>query len=207
MSRQTVARKLEVSTRDRILNAAVTRFSRYSYEETGLRDIAADVGVDVSYVHRCFGSKKQLFTEAVQAAIQPLHFPAGDTRTLARSVARQFLTREAARARGNVAPLDIIVRSLASPEASRVVRDFILKDFVNPLAERLGQVETDNVTLVVAFLAGVSILRNVLRVSPLLKAEPDEFETLIADAVEQMMKADPASQRKDASGRSRRSLR
>ena len=78
---------------------------------------------------------------------------------------------------------------------------------MSPLAERLGQVQTDNIALVVAFLAGVSILRNVLRVSPLLKAEPDEFETLIADAVEQMMKAAPASQRKDASGRSRRSRR
>jgi AcrR family transcriptional regulator len=46
-----------VATRDRILNAAMERFSRTSYEQTGLRDIAADVGVDVAYVHRCFARK------------------------------------------------------------------------------------------------------------------------------------------------------
>ena len=37
----------EDTTRERILKAAILRFSTHSYEETGLRDIAADVGVDI----------------------------------------------------------------------------------------------------------------------------------------------------------------
>jgi AcrR family transcriptional regulator len=36
------ARQPALSTRDRILHAAILRFSSHSYEETGLRDIAAD---------------------------------------------------------------------------------------------------------------------------------------------------------------------
>lgn len=40
------------TTRERILKAAILRFSAHSYDNTGLRDIAADVGVDMAYVHR-----------------------------------------------------------------------------------------------------------------------------------------------------------
>ena len=61
----------EDTTRERILKAAMLRFSTYSYEETGLRDIATDVGVDTAYVHRSFGSKEKLFREAVDAIVRP----------------------------------------------------------------------------------------------------------------------------------------
>ncbi|MGD9741085.1 MAG: TetR/AcrR family transcriptional regulator [Dongiaceae bacterium] len=58
------------ATRRRIPKAAIGRFSRHSYEETGLRDIAAGAEVDVAFVHRSFGSKERLLTEAVRAAFQ-----------------------------------------------------------------------------------------------------------------------------------------
>ena len=58
-------------TRERILEAAIEHFSRRSYEETGLREIASAAQVDVAYVHRCFGSKKRLFADAVSAAVRP----------------------------------------------------------------------------------------------------------------------------------------
>ncbi len=56
------------TTWQHILEAATVRFAHYSYEDTRLRDIAADVDVDVAFVHRSFGSKAQLFSEAVNAA-------------------------------------------------------------------------------------------------------------------------------------------
>ena len=59
-----------VATRDRTLNAAVLRFPRHFYDEIGLRDVAAGVGIDASYVHNCFGSKESLFTEVLAATIQ-----------------------------------------------------------------------------------------------------------------------------------------
>ncbi len=64
------------TTRDRILKAAILRFSTHSYDHTGLRDIAADVGVDMAYVHRSFGSKEKLFYEAVKASdLAPKFYP------------------------------------------------------------------------------------------------------------------------------------
>lgn len=79
-------------TRERILKAAILRFSTHSYEATGLRDLAADVGVDVAYVHRCFGSKEKLFREALKASMKPerLFGEEGDMATfLAREMMRE----------------------------------------------------------------------------------------------------------------------
>lgn len=179
----------KIATRDRILNAAVLRFSSYSYEQTGLRDIAADVGIDVSYVHRCFGSKEQLFAEAVEATVQPARLLTGTADDLPGTLAKHVFARDAVHAQDEVAPLDIIIRSLSSPEASRVLRDFMLNDFITPLARKLDQPAAGPAALIAAFLAGVGILRNVLGVAPLLEAEGGDLESLIVKALEGMVKS------------------
>lgn len=176
-----------VSTRDRILNAAILRFSRQSYEETGLRDIAADVGVDVAYVHRSFGSKELLFAEAVEATIEPARLLASSSGDLAAKVAKEIFARDAVRARDKVGPLDIIIHSLSSPEASRVLQETILKGFIDPLAQKLDHPAKSRAALIAAFLVGVGILRSVLGVEPLIKAKRSELEPLIVQVVESMM--------------------
>ena len=62
------------ATQASILQAARTQFARHSYEQVGLREIAAGAGVNVALVIRYFGSKERLFTEAVAGrfAIGPL---------------------------------------------------------------------------------------------------------------------------------------
>src|SRR5437868_7385898 len=50
-------------TRAALLAAARIRFARDGYEATNLRDIAADVGVNVALISRYFGSKEGLFFE------------------------------------------------------------------------------------------------------------------------------------------------
>jgi AcrR family transcriptional regulator len=168
-----------VATRERILNAAIERFTRTSYEQTGLRDIAADVGVDVAYVHRCFGSKKRLFAEAVRAAMKPADLLTGPADDLAGKLANHILSKRARRRPG----LDILIRSLSSPEASPVVRQFLQSDFISPLAEKLDEEPTGRIALIAAFLAGVAIFRNVLRIAPLLEAEGGELESHIANTI------------------------
>jgi AcrR family transcriptional regulator len=168
-----------VTTRDRILNSAVERFTRTSYEQTGLRDIAADVGVDVAYVHRCFGSKKRLFAEAVRAAMQPADLLTGPAGDLAVKLANHLLSKRVRRRPG----LDILIRSLSSPEASPVVRQFLQSDFISPLAEKLDEAPTGRIALITAFLAGFAIFRNVLRIASLLEAEGGELESLIANTI------------------------
>lgn len=179
------AREVPVATRDRILDAATRRFARHSYEDAGLRDIAADVDVDVAYVHRCFGSKQQLFAEAVRSTADTDRFLSGAAEELPTTLAREILT---IRAPDEISPLDIVIRSLSSPEASRVLRAFVLDDLIDPLAGKLQRPPDSALALVAAFMAGVGILRNVLHIDPLLVSEDGELEHHIARAIACMLK-------------------
>lgn len=178
-----------VATRDRILNAAMLRFSRSSYEETGLRDIASDVGVDVAYVHRCFGSKQILFAEAMRATIEAERMLLSSTDNLARTLTKRIFTRDPATA-DKVGSLDIAVRSLASPEATRILRDFVTKDVIDPLSRKLDDPAASRAILITAFLSGISILRTVLRVESLREPEGGELEKWIANVIQALMEQD-----------------
>jgi len=185
-------RQQSVLTRDRILNAAILRFSRFSYEKTGLRDIAKDADVDVSYVHRCFGSKEQLFADALAATI-PLDLLAGTAGDLSGFLAKQIFARDGASA--EVGALDLIIRSLTSPEASRVLREFILNSFIDPLAGQLDRTPNMRIALIAALLTGVGIFRNVLRIPSLGEPQGGELEKVISRVIKGLMTKDPALRR------------
>jgi AcrR family transcriptional regulator len=166
-------------TRQRILRAAMARFERVSYEEVGLRDIALDVGVDVALVHRSFGSKEQLFAEAFKAAIRSEHLLAPKKTELGAALARNIFERDNDTASGHGDALQIFVHSLSSPQAREVLRGFVLRDFIGPLAAKLDDSAPQRAALMTACLVGVSILRDVLQVKPLLDGSRAKSQPLI----------------------------
>ncbi|WP_315727518.1 MULTISPECIES: TetR family transcriptional regulator [unclassified Bradyrhizobium] len=175
----TATSRSKTSSRDRILQAAIKRFARNSYEKTSLRDIAADVGIDVAYVHRCFGSKEKLFSEAIEAAADLAGFAAGSTDELARSLAGRALS---GRPQKNQA-LGIFIHSIASPEALPILRQFVLENAIEPLSAQKGKASGERAALAMALLTGVALFRNVLRIKPLTEADGGELQDLIADAI------------------------
>lgn len=186
--RRESAEQSPASTRDRILAAAMRRFARHSYEQTGLRDIAADVGIDVAYVHRCFGSKDALFAEAIRASAGPGRgIPdvedAVTPEALAGALARQALAGDGRRGDAGVGPLDIAIHSLSSPKAAAILRAYILDAFITPLAARLGEPAARRAALVAALLAGFGILRDVLEIAPLGEPSGGELEQLVVNAI------------------------
>jgi AcrR family transcriptional regulator len=172
-------RGVETASRERILEAAIEQFSKSSYEETGLRDIARAAGVDVAYVHRSFGSKKRLFAEAVSAAVQPKELFAGPAEDLPRLLARDLLAHRGRRLQG----IDIIVRSMTSREAGPIVREFMMGECIEPLAKNLDGATT-KAAVVGAVITGVAILRNVIGLAPLREPEGGELEQLLSHVIE-----------------------
>jgi AcrR family transcriptional regulator len=173
----------KVSTRDRILDAAILRFSRQSYEATGLRDIAADVGVDVAYVHRCFGSKERLFAAAVEATLKPELLLGGSAEDLAATLAHELFHHTEGHGPHRVRPLDLVIHSLSSADASQVLREVVTRSFIEPLAAKLGHADALNASLITAFLAGTGLLRTVLGIAPLLETEGGRLEAMMAAAL------------------------
>lgn len=175
------------ASRERILDAAIEHFSKNSYDEAGLRDIAAAAGVDVAHVHRSFGSKKLLFAEAVSAAVQPRELFTGSTADLPRLLAWDLLAHRGRRLQG----IDIIVRSMSSREAGPIVRDFMMRECIAPLSGNLDD-DATKAAVVGALVTGVAILRNVIGLDPLREPEGGKLERLLAHVFE------AATQFKDA---------
>ena len=59
-------------TRDRILTSARELFARNGIDNTSIRAIASEAGVDPALVHHYFGTKTQLFAAAIHIPIDPM---------------------------------------------------------------------------------------------------------------------------------------
>ncbi|ATQ69153.1 MULTISPECIES: TetR/AcrR family transcriptional regulator [Methylosinus] len=173
MREEKAGKRSAEATKQKILAAAITRFARASYEEVRLRDIAADVRLDVALVHRSFGSKDQLFA-AVIAATSPSDLLTADHEALCAAFARR-----------NFAPcqnegLQIFIRSLTSPLARSALRAHCSRDFIEPLAATLGGPEApQRAALFIASTIGVAILRDILEIGPLCERADTDRQTLI----------------------------
>lgn len=177
------ARQPVLPTRERILHAAMLRFSMTSYEETGLGDIAADVGVDVAYVHRCFGSKERLFTEVVATTLETRRFLANDHDDWSHALAQRVFSRRAATA-DEVTPFDVILRSLLSPVAAPVLQHYVLNELIGSLAAAFGHADQRPAAVITALLVGMGLLRNVLQLDPLLEPAGGGLEKILTTAVD-----------------------
>ncbi|MBC9176819.1 TetR/AcrR family transcriptional regulator [Pseudoroseomonas ludipueritiae] len=179
-------------TRRRILEAAMLRFAQHTYEETKLRDIAADVGVDVALVHRSFGSKEKLFTEVVNIAVQPQRLFAGERDELTARLTARIMEPSLDQALRVIDPLDILVRNLLSPEAIPLLREVLVRDVITPLVPKLDDLAPQRAALLAACLVGISIFRHVLRTEPLQGEVDDHLEMLIANIIDVSIGNSPA---------------
>lgn len=167
-------------TRQRILVAASSRFAQGSYEEVKLRDIAADVGIDVALVHRSFGSKEQLFAAVLMAASPANELLASDREELAAVFANNIFALQSTDA------LQIALRSLSSPQARDVLRGHSMIDFIGPLIAKLDDpARQQRAALFTACLLGIGILRDVLQIEAL----NDETRELSQPLIEKILGA------------------
>lgn len=181
--------------RQQILEAAIQRFARDSYEGTSLRAIAADVGVDVAHVHRSFGSKELLLAEALRTTGQPERYLAGPRSLLASRLSTEILAGQSKHDDGEPGTFDIIVRSLSSHDASKVLHDTVLADFIGPISGMISPPSARRAGLIAAFLLGIGVFRDVLAVEPLLDDGDGELRQLIVQVLQILI----GSGRQDAS--------
>lgn len=123
------------ATRAAILAAARTCFSRESYDQVGIRDIAVEAGVDAALVCRYFGSKEDLFARLLLRPDKPLEVIEAGREGLSVRVAEMVVSKA-----GDQEAIDdllIMLRSASSKTAAGLVRDAMVKRFDEPVAQLL----------------------------------------------------------------------
>jgi AcrR family transcriptional regulator len=176
------------ATKQAILDAAIELFSETAYDQVGLREIAGRAGVDVALIGRYFGSKDELFRTAITpSAVPKPAFPE-------RSEFGEWMARRILSPRPEVARMLIVHHSAANPRAAEIVRRNIMELLINPIAEWLGGKDARlRASLIVSFIAGLRLNRDIAKIEDLTEAEDEEFVRLVAPAIQALVDGGAAS--------------
>lgn len=155
-------------TRAALLAAARLRFARDGFDTTNLRDIAADVGVNVALIPRYFGSKEGLFQAVVafdrSRLVQAVQGPP-------EHLAERLLNNVLVDPTGPDHDLFVtLLRSSAYPPAAEYMQtllDLLSTDLALQMAGPDADLRAD---LVTAFLTGIVVLRRLIGKAPLSEA-------------------------------------
>lgn len=173
-------------TRDRILDTARTAFAEHGYERATIRLIAAGAGVDPALVHHYFGTKEDLFAEAVRLPLRPAEAVEevfadgldGVARRLTSLFFRAWESRETREAL--LGQLRMAMTSGRPPP----MRDFVVAAMLGRVAARLpGPDPALRIELVAAQLLGVAVLRHVLELEPIASTPVERLAELVLPRV------------------------
>ncbi|HEY0299821.1 MAG TPA: TetR family transcriptional regulator [Rhizomicrobium sp.] len=158
-------RKCAQTTRGAIMTAARKRFAAKGYENSGLRDIAADVGIDPALICRYFGGKQELLAEILAAQPDCAEILAGPLSEIGAGLAERILPDAVAGDDGAPTDLLIILRAASSSEAAPILRKGIEEKFTAPLQKRLeGKARKERALLAASFVLGTMVLHSLLKV-------------------------------------------
>ncbi|HWB70896.1 MAG TPA: TetR family transcriptional regulator [Egibacteraceae bacterium] len=181
-------------TRGAILDAARRSFAEDGYEASTMRSIAGRAGVDPALLYHYFGSKEQLFVTAMQLPFSPSELiptvVEGGRERLGERIVRLFL---AIWDRGDgLSPFLALLRSASANErAAAMLREFISREVIGQLARTLGLPQAElRATLVGSQVAGLAVVRYILRVEPLASADHDTVVACVAPTVQRYLTED-----------------
>jgi AcrR family transcriptional regulator len=192
MPKTTPARRRNAAvTREAILKSARRAFARSGYDGAGVREIASGAGVTAMLVNRYFGSKERLFAEVVA---QTMATPTILTPEILQSSSK--LGEDMAAALISITktgdtPLDgflIMLRSASSERAAEIGREQIEHHYHKVMTAAIrGELAPQRAALVLALVAGVQIMRQMIGLSALAKAEPDVLINILAPVFQQLI--------------------
>jgi AcrR family transcriptional regulator len=179
-------------TREAILGAAREAFADRGFDAASIRSIATAAGVDPALVHHYFGTKDQLFLDAMQAPVDPGELISGVIGSgldgVGERLVRMLLSVWDSAAGGAAAA---IVRSAVSNEMfARMFREFVTHRILRRLAKELnldpaeGALRTN---LVATQMAGLIMVRYIVRIEPIASMPADTLTALIGPTVQRYL--------------------
>jgi AcrR family transcriptional regulator len=178
------------ATRDAILTSAHAAFVRAGYDGVGVREIAAGAGVTAMLVNRYFGSKEKLFAEVMSRDLAAPTILTPETLaspTLAADMAR-LLVAITAKDAGALDGFQMMLRSAASERAAELGRDAIEAHHQRNLTRVLqGPHAAERAALILSLVAGVQVMRQMIGLDALAKADPEVLARLIEPVIAALM--------------------
>lgn len=169
------------TTRAALLAAARKLFVERGYDRTTVRDIASSAGVNQALLFRYFGSKDALFVNAMTCHSEELLAETPAAELVAQVLARVF-GPDVPSADDN--PLQALLRSGANEQTAVLFRDHLGARYREVLASLTDADDAElRADLVLAWLLGLAMLKQVLDHRPLCDADPRQVSSHVLRAV------------------------
>jgi AcrR family transcriptional regulator len=181
-------------TRDAILTAARESFTASGYDQASIRDIARRAGVDPALVHHYFGTKQELFAEAIDLPMDLVAvveaFVGGDRDQIGERVVGLMLSVWDSRT--DRSPLVALVRSAVTSEhAARMLREFLVSVLFERLAQALRSPDAKvRASLAASQMIGLLIARYIVRIEPLASLPAAQVVATIGPNVQRYLTGD-----------------
>ena len=173
-------------TRENILGAAQQLFARKGYTTVGVREVAAEAGVNSTLIRRYFGSKEGLFRAAVEDFLQVEPFTDGPRAEFGeRAVALLKYGEEIPSA------LAMMMHATADPEARALCSALMHARIDQPLADWLGgENAMARATQINLLWIGYMAARQVLPLPALSGEVVDETRVWLAATIQALVDGD-----------------
>jgi AcrR family transcriptional regulator len=175
-------------TQARILDAATGLFLAAGYERTTIRAVASAAGVDAGLVMHYFGSKQELFRQAISAASVP------ELSAEPRQAAEQILASLAERlVTEPVASLTMLRSMLTNPEAGSAADEAIAR-YQAQIARAIPAGDADlRAAVMSALVVGLMVFRHLMGSDDLASADPARVIELLRPCVLSLAGLPPAA--------------
>jgi AcrR family transcriptional regulator len=180
-------------TRGEILTAARAEFGDRAYDGASIRAIAARAGVDPALVHHYFGTKEQLFLEAMELPFAPSDVAGqildGPLESVGeRAVRTFFAVWDDPLRRG---PILAMLRSAMSNQvAATLLRQFATRTIVSRVVAKLDLPDRElRAEAVISHLVGIAIMRYVVKLEPIASTSNEELAALVGPVIQQYFEA------------------
>ncbi|WHT17799.1 TetR family transcriptional regulator [Crossiella sp. CA-258035] len=182
-------------TKGALLSAARAVFTEQGYDGATVRMIAARAQVDPAMVNHWFGGKESLFAAAVQLPVTPQQILetvlAGPVEGLGERIVRRFLSVWDETGGG---PFVALMRSASShDDAAGMLREFVTHALFGKIARAIEADQPDlRASLVGAQVAGLGMMRYVIKLEPLASADHDTLAAAVAPTLQRYLTGDLA---------------
>lgn len=176
-------------TRQRILATARRVFAEVGYQKATIRTIASSAAVDKSSVIQHFGSKQDLFREAVRWTIPVDELTMPEPAATAERYLRGLLSGWAADPHG---PMAVLLRnSMTSADALEMLRGQVTDQAVDAVAATIDAPDARlRAALLSAVLMGIASQRYLLCLPDLAAADDGEIIRLMAPLLSKLISPD-----------------
>jgi AcrR family transcriptional regulator len=179
-----VRKRDAAATREALLQAAGTLFAERGFDRTTVRDIAKLAGVNQALLFRYFGSKEAVFEEVMaKGGFEQVASTAPER--LLETALRSMLTRDDGNRDHSLAAY---LRSSGSTGTNGEIRRRVGEEYARALAT-LSDAEDAGLRadLVLAWLLGIGLVRDVSGKEPLASADADRVVELVLGAARSLL--------------------